>query len=59
MGSVEFASMLVKEAHVAVSPGVGFGPGGEGNVRFALIENEARIRQGIRGLKRALTRLQG
>jgi alanine-synthesizing transaminase len=57
MGSVEFASMLVKEAHVAVSPGVGFGPGGEGNVRFALIENEARIRQGMRGLKKALTKL--
>lgn len=57
MGSVEFASMLVKDAHVAVSPGVGFGPGGEGNVRFALIENEARIRQGIRGLKKALTKL--
>lgn len=58
MGSVEFASMLVKDAHVAVSPGVGFGPGGEGHVRFALIENEARIRQGIRGLKKALTQLQ-
>lgn len=58
MGSVEFASMLVKEANVAVSPGVGFGPGGEGHVRFALIENEARIRQGIRGLRRALDKLQ-
>lgn len=57
MGSVEFASMLVKDAHVAVSPGVGFGPGGEGNVRFALIENEARIKQGMRGLKKALTKL--
>ncbi|MFV0533812.1 MAG: aminotransferase class I/II-fold pyridoxal phosphate-dependent enzyme [Cumulibacter sp.] len=57
MGSVEFASMLVKEAHVAVSPGVGFGPGGEGHVRFALIENEARIRQGMRGLRRALPKL--
>lgn len=58
MGSVEFASMLVRDAGVAVSPGVGFGPGGEGHVRFALIENEARIRQGVRGLRRALDKLQ-
>jgi alanine-synthesizing transaminase len=57
MGSVEFASFLVKEANVAVSPGVGFGPGGEGHVRFALIENEQRINQAVRNLRRALTRL--
>lgn len=57
MGSMEFAKMLVKEAHVATSVGVGFGDGGEGFVRFALIENEQRIAQGIRGLKRALTSL--
>jgi alanine-synthesizing transaminase len=57
MGSVEFASMLVREAHVATSPGVGFGPGGEGYVRFALIENEQRIHQAIRGLRRTLTKL--
>lgn len=57
MGSVEFASFLVREAGVATSPGVGFGPGGEGNVRFALIENEQRTRQGIRSLRKALTRL--
>jgi alanine-synthesizing transaminase len=57
MGSVEFASMLVREAHVAVSPGVGFGPGGEGHVRFALIENEQRINQATRNLGRALTKL--
>lgn len=57
MGSVEFASMLVREAHVATSPGVGFGPGGEGFVRFALIENEQRIHQAIRGLRRTLTKL--
>src|SRR5689334_984196 len=43
MGSLEFAKMLVPEAKVAVSPGVGFGPGGEGFVRFALVENEQRI----------------
>jgi alanine-synthesizing transaminase len=57
MGSVEFASFLVREAKVAVSPGVGFGPGGEGHVRFALIENEQRIQQATRNLRRALTRL--
>ena len=57
MGSVDFASYLVREAQVAVSPGVGFGPGGDGHVRFALIENEQRIGQGIRNLKRALTKL--
>jgi len=57
LGSIEFASMLVREAQVAVSPGVGFGPGGDGHVRFALIENEQRIGQAIRGLKQALTKL--
>ncbi|HXH59193.1 aminotransferase class I/II-fold pyridoxal phosphate-dependent enzyme [Iamia sp.] len=57
MGSVEFCSFLVREAQVATSPGVGFGPGGEGYVRFALIENEQRIGQGVRNLKRALTKL--
>jgi alanine-synthesizing transaminase len=57
MGSVEFASMLVREAEVAVSPGVGFGPGGEGYVRFALIENEQRTQQAVRNLKRTLTKL--
>jgi alanine-synthesizing transaminase len=57
MGSVEFASMLVRDAEVATSPGVGFGPGGEGHVRFALIENEQRTKQAIRNLRRALTRL--
>jgi alanine-synthesizing transaminase len=57
MGSVEFASMLVKDAQVATSPGSGFGPGGEGYVRFALIENEQRIGQAIRNLRRALTKL--
>ena len=57
MGSLEFSKYLVAEAKVATSPGVGFGPGGDGYVRFALIENEQRIAQGIRSLKRALTRL--
>jgi len=57
MGSVEFASFLVKEARVATSPGIGFGPGGDGHVRFALIENEQRIQQGVRNLRRVLTKL--
>src|SRR5262245_43134135 len=57
MGSLEFSSFLVREANVATSPGVGFGPGGEGFVRFALIENEQRIAQGVRNLKRALHKL--
>jgi alanine-synthesizing transaminase len=58
MDSLEFSSFLVREAGVATSPGVGFGPGGEGHVRFALIENEQRTQQGIRNLRRALTRLE-
>jgi alanine-synthesizing transaminase len=57
MGSLEFARYLVTEAHVATSPGVGFGPGGEGYVRFALVENEQRIAQAVRNLRRALTKL--
>jgi len=52
MGSVKFAEMLVKECHVAVSPGLGFGRGGEGYVRFSLVENEHRTRQAIQGLKK-------
>ena len=58
MDSVEFCSHLVTEANVATSPGVGFGPGGEGHVRFAMIENEQRTAQGIRNLKRALPELK-
>ncbi|NNN19041.1 MAG: aminotransferase class I/II-fold pyridoxal phosphate-dependent enzyme [Acidimicrobiaceae bacterium] len=57
MQSLEFAKFLVSQAQVAVSPGVGFGPGGEGFVRFALIENEQRIHQALRNLKRALPKL--
>ena len=54
MSSVEFSKFLLREAKVAVSPGAGFGDGGDGHVRFSLVENEQRIRQAIRGLKRAL-----
>jgi alanine-synthesizing transaminase len=57
MGSLEFARMLVADAKVAVSPGVGFGHGGEGYVRFALIENEHRIAQAARTVRRALPKL--
>jgi alanine-synthesizing transaminase len=57
LGSLEFARMLVSKAAVAVSPGVGFGPGGDGFVRFALIENEKRIAQGVRNIRRALPEL--
>ncbi len=51
MGSLEFAKKLLTEAKVAVSPGVGFGEYGDGFVRFALIENEHRTRQAIRGIR--------
>jgi alanine-synthesizing transaminase len=54
MGSLEFAKLLLAEAKVAVSPGVGFGECGEGHVRFALVENEHRIRQAVRGIKSVL-----
>ena len=50
----DFALRLLREAHVAVSPGSGFGPDGEGYVRFALVENEQRIAQAVRGIRRAL-----
>ncbi|MGH9640092.1 MAG: aminotransferase class I/II-fold pyridoxal phosphate-dependent enzyme, partial [Bryobacteraceae bacterium] len=50
MGSLEFAKLLMKEALVAVSPGIGFGPMGEGFVRFSLIENHHRIRQAARNI---------
>ncbi len=54
MGSVEFSKLLLSKGKVAVSPGIGFGEHGEGFVRFALVENEHRIRQAIRGAKAVL-----
>jgi alanine-synthesizing transaminase len=51
LGSLEFSKLCIQEAKVAVSPGIGFGECGEGYVRFALVENEQRIRQALRGLK--------
>jgi alanine-synthesizing transaminase len=55
MGSLEFAKLLLSDAKVAVSPGVGFGADGDGHVRFALIENEHRTRQAVRGIRHALS----
>ena len=57
MGSLAFAEHVAREGKVAVSPGSGFGPGGEGFVRFALVENEQRIAQAVRGIRRALPAL--
>ena len=51
MGSLEFANKLLTDAKVAVSPGIGFGQYGDDHVRFSMIENEARTRQAIRGIK--------
>jgi alanine-synthesizing transaminase len=58
LGSLEFAKRLMAEAKVCVSPGIGFGDYGDTHVRFALIENEARIRQAVRGV-RAMFRADG
>jgi alanine-synthesizing transaminase len=54
MGSLEFSKLLLHEAKVAVSPGIGFGEYGDDHVRFGLVENEHRTRQAIRGIKKAL-----
>jgi alanine-synthesizing transaminase len=56
LGSLEFAKRLITEAKVAVSPGIGFGQYGDEYVRFALIENEHRTRQALRGIKRLLAK---
>jgi len=54
MDSLEFSKLLIREAKVAVSPGIGFGQYGEGYIRFALVENNHRINQAIRGIKKIL-----
>jgi alanine-synthesizing transaminase len=56
LGSLDFAIHLLKEAKVAVSPGIGFGPTGEGHVRFALVENQQRIKQAVRGIRSFMNR---
>jgi alanine-synthesizing transaminase len=55
LGSLEVALRLAREAGVAVSPGIGFGDGGDGHVRFALVENEQRINQATRAIRRLLS----
>ena len=54
LGSLEFSKLLVEKADVAVAPGIGFGEDGEGHVRIALVENEQRIRQAARNIRRFL-----
>ncbi len=56
MGSLDFSKMLLQKAGVAVSPGIGFGEGGDEHVRFALVENEHRIRQASKGIKKVINR---
>ncbi|TAK41910.1 MAG: aminotransferase class I/II-fold pyridoxal phosphate-dependent enzyme, partial [Betaproteobacteria bacterium] len=51
LGSIEFTKRLLAEAHIAVAPGVGFGDYGDDHVRIALIENEHRLRQAVRGIR--------
>jgi alanine-synthesizing transaminase len=59
IGSLEFSKLLLEKAGVAVSPGVGFGEYGEGFVRFGLVENEQRIRQAARAVKKFLSEAPG
>ena len=59
LGSVEFAKLLIERAHVAVAPGLGFGEHGDGHVRIALVENEQRIRQAARNIRRFLQSATG
>ena len=54
LGSLEFSKQLLANAHVAVAPGVGYGENGEGFVRIAMVENEQRLRQAARNVKRYL-----
>lgn len=54
LGCLEFSKLLLQHSDVAVAPGIGFGPGGEGYVRFALVENKHRIRQAVRNIKQFL-----
>jgi alanine-synthesizing transaminase len=58
LGSVEFSKLLIEKAEVAVSPGLGFGEYGEGFIRIALVENEHRIRQAARNLKKFLAQAE-
>jgi alanine-synthesizing transaminase len=55
MGSLEFSKQLLTHAEVAVAPGVGYGEDGEGYVRIAMVENEQRLRQAARNIRRYLS----
>ena len=59
MGSLEFAKKLLEDAKIAVAPGIGFGEYGDDHVRIALIENEHRLRQAVRGVRDMLKKDQG
>ena len=54
LGSLEFSKILLKESEVAVSPGIGFGTNGDNHVRFSLIENEQRIKQAVKNIKKII-----
>ena len=54
MSTMDFGMMLLEKGNVAVSPGSGFGPAGEGYLRMSLVENEARLRQAVRQIQRCL-----
>ncbi len=58
MSTLDFAMMLLEEGDVAVSPGSGFGPAGEGYLRMALVENENRLRQAVRQIGKCLERME-
>jgi alanine-synthesizing transaminase len=58
MNTLDFAMMLLEEGDVAVSPGSGFGPAGEGYLRMALVENENRLRQAVRQIAKCLERME-
>jgi alanine-synthesizing transaminase len=58
MNTLDFAMMLLEHGDVAVSPGTGFGPAGEGYLRMALVENESRLRQAVRQIARCLERME-
>ena len=59
MNTMDFAMMLLEKGNVAVSPGSGFGPAGEGYLRMSLVENEARLRQAVRQIQRCLREAEG
>ncbi len=59
MSTMDFGMMLLEKGNVAVSPGSGFGPAGEGYLRMSLVENEARLRQAVRQIKQCLREAEG